>query len=145
MEISMSRTQYFVVLHEGQWKIKLHGRHTGTYPTQELAIKAAIDAAHETSSSSDGSQVLVQGEDHLFRTEWTYGHDPYPPSGCPATHIRQLADWHSQTSIRTADAVRVRDRGAQRPRAFEHARSFCRNLSRVEGGWLSKRHHWPAE
>jgi hypothetical protein len=25
--------------------------------------------------------VLVQGQNNQFRTEWTYGHDPYPPRG----------------------------------------------------------------
>jgi putative membrane protein len=27
------------------------------------------------------AQVLVQGQDLLFKTEWTYGHDPFPPPG----------------------------------------------------------------
>ncbi len=25
------------------------------------------------------AQVLIQGEDHLFKADWTYGHGPYPP------------------------------------------------------------------
>jgi hypothetical protein len=24
---------------------------------------------------------MVQGENHSFREEWNYGHDPYPPEG----------------------------------------------------------------
>lgn len=74
----MARAQYFVVLHEGSWKISLSGKHYGPYKTQAEAIRAAVDAAHKTQGDS---QVLVQGTDNKFRTEWTYGHDPYPPKG----------------------------------------------------------------
>lgn len=74
----MARTQYVVVLRNGQWMITLNGKHYGPYATQRQAIRAAVDAAHETKGDA---QVLVQGQNNLFRTEWTYGHDPYPPPG----------------------------------------------------------------
>ncbi len=74
----MARTQYVVVSHNGEWKISLAGKHYGPYVTQAQAIRAAIDAAHKNRSDT---QVLVQGQNNLFRTEWTYGHDPYPPPG----------------------------------------------------------------
>jgi Uncharacterized protein conserved in bacteria (DUF2188) len=77
----VARTQYFVVLHEGQWKVKLDGKHHGPYGTQRDAIKAAVDAANTTGKSGGDAQVLVQGTNNQFRTEWTYGHDPYPPRG----------------------------------------------------------------
>jgi len=77
----MARSQYFVVLHENQWKIKLGGQHYGPYSTQAAAIRAAVDAAHDTGKNGQDAQVLVQGTDNQFRTEWTYGHDPYPPRG----------------------------------------------------------------
>lgn len=77
----MALKQYFVVLHEGQWKVKYEGEHQGPYPTQSKAIRAAIDAAHLIGSKGEDAQVLVQGENLQFRTEWTYGHDPYPPEG----------------------------------------------------------------
>jgi hypothetical protein len=79
----MSRTQYFVVLHDYQWKIRAGGKHYGPFGagTQREAIKAAIETAQaEGTKNPDGAQVLVQAQDH-FRTEWTYGIDPYPPSG----------------------------------------------------------------
>lgn len=76
-----SRTQYFVVPHAEGWMIKLNGTHHGPYKTQALAIKAAVDAAHTNGKKGMDSQVLVQGVDHKFRTEWTYGNDPYPPKG----------------------------------------------------------------
>lgn len=74
----MQRVQYFVVLHEGQWKISFNGKHYGPYDTQRAAIRAAVDAAHKAAGDA---QVLVQGQDNKFRTEWTYGNDPYPPPG----------------------------------------------------------------
>lgn len=76
----MARAQYFVVLHEGQWKIKHNDKHF-TYSSQREAIRAAVDAAHKAGAQGFDAQVLVQGENNQFRTEWTYGHDPYPPPG----------------------------------------------------------------
>jgi hypothetical protein len=77
----MARARYFVVLHEGQWKISYEGKHYGPYDTQKAAIRAAVDAAHKAGGKGHDAQVLIQGKDNLFRTEWTYGHDPYPPKG----------------------------------------------------------------
>jgi hypothetical protein len=68
----MDRDQYFVVLHKGEWKIKHNGRHSHPNETQADAISSAIDAAHAAHR---------EGQDLLFRAEWTYGKDPYPPSG----------------------------------------------------------------
>ncbi|MBB3461273.1 DUF2188 domain-containing protein [Rhizobium sp. BK377] len=77
----MARAQYFVVLHEGQWKIKHNDKHYGPYQTQKAAIKEAVDTAHKAGKQGHDAQVLVQGENNQFRTEWTYGNDPYPPKG----------------------------------------------------------------
>jgi hypothetical protein len=77
----MARAQYFVVKHEGNWKIKHNGEHHGPYSNQATAIKYAVDAAHKAGQGGHDAQVLVQGLDSKFRTEWTYGHDPYPPKG----------------------------------------------------------------
>ncbi|MEQ1865984.1 MAG: DUF2188 domain-containing protein [Micropepsaceae bacterium] len=77
----MARAQYFVVLHNAEWKINFDGKHYGPYLIQEFAIRAAVDAAHQSGRSGHDAQVLVQGRNNQFRTEWTYGHDPYPPPG----------------------------------------------------------------
>jgi hypothetical protein len=77
----MARAQYFVVIHQGQWKVKFEGQHHGPYGTQQEAIRAAVDAAHEAGKRGIDAQVLVQGANNQFRTEWTYGNDPYPPRG----------------------------------------------------------------
>ena len=77
----MDRLVYYVVLHDGQWKISFKDTHYGPHTTQKAAIRAAVDAAHENGKQNLASQVLVQGTDNKFRTEWTYGNDPYPPKG----------------------------------------------------------------
>lgn len=77
----MARAQYFVVEHQNQWKISFEGQHYGPYATQAAAIRVAVDAANESGKKGHDAQVLVQGRDNKFRTEWTYGHDPYPPKG----------------------------------------------------------------
>jgi hypothetical protein len=74
----MARAQYFVVLHDSQWKISFQGQHYGPYRTQREAIRVAVDAAYKAKGDA---QVLVQGQDNKFRTEWSYGNDPYPPPG----------------------------------------------------------------
>jgi hypothetical protein len=43
-------------------------RHIETY------IKDAVRLAHEDGERGHDAQVLVQGKDLLFKTEWTYGH-----------------------------------------------------------------------
>lgn len=78
----MSRAQYVVVLHEDEWTVSFDGRHYGPYPTQAAAIEAAIGSANAVGSGGQEAEVLVQGRDNIFRTEWTYGQqDPYPPHG----------------------------------------------------------------
>jgi hypothetical protein len=80
-EEKMARTQYFIVLHEDEWNIKLGNKHYGPYKSRTVAIRAAVEAANQDGVRGNGAQVLVQGDDQKFRTEWTYSHDPYPPRG----------------------------------------------------------------
>ena len=78
----MARIQYVVGPHGADWQVSQGGKATTGFKTQAAAIRAAVDAAHTTGKThSDGAQVLVQRPDGQFRTEWTYGHDPYPPKG----------------------------------------------------------------
>ena len=74
----MQRDRYFVVLHEGEWKIKHGTIHSYPYHSQREAIEAAIELALHAKFSGKLSQVLVQGEDLSFRTDWTYGKVPDP-------------------------------------------------------------------
>jgi hypothetical protein len=77
----MERQRYYVVLHHREWRIKYNDELYGPYATQKLALTAAIEAAHRAGSSGAEAEVIVQGENNYFRTEWTYGEDPYPPPG----------------------------------------------------------------
>lgn len=76
----MSRAVYYVLSAGNRWKIR-HNDKDYFYNTQGAAIKAAVDAAHSTGNRGMDAQVLIQGQDGQWRTEWTYGHDPYPPRG----------------------------------------------------------------
>ena len=76
----MTRAQYVVVTKNGQWMVTFEGKHYGPYNTQRDAIRASVEAAHISGNNGHDAQVLVQGH-NKFRTEWTYGHDPYPPKG----------------------------------------------------------------
>jgi Uncharacterized protein conserved in bacteria (DUF2188) len=73
------RVFYYVVLDQSEWKIRLNNQDYGPYRTQEAAFRAAVDAAQGSGKNGQAAKVLVRGEDHKFRTKWTYGQDPYPP------------------------------------------------------------------
>ena len=73
----MAHIPYIVFREQGQWAIKSNGMHYGPYATQRDAIRAAVDAAYEAGKKGLSGQVLLEDQ---FRTEWTYGEDPYPPN-----------------------------------------------------------------
>ena len=73
----MAHIPYIVFREQGQWAIKSNGMHYGPYATQRDAVRAAVDAAHEAGLKGLYGQVLLQDQ---FRTEWTFGKDPYPPN-----------------------------------------------------------------
>jgi len=76
----MARAHYYVVLKGNSWAISHDGKEY-PYSTQRAAMAAAIDTAHKAGREGHDAQVLVQGANGQWRTEWTYGHDPYPPPG----------------------------------------------------------------
>ena len=76
----MARAEYYVLSNGGSWKVR-HSGQDHLYDTQANAIKAAVDAAHQSGKDGHNAQVLVQGQGGQWRTEWTYGDDPYPPRG----------------------------------------------------------------
>jgi hypothetical protein len=78
----MSRRRYLVERLGDRWKIRIEGQEHGPYATQGEAIAAAIDAAYRTGpGEAEGTQVLVQRLDPTYRILWTFGEDPFPPSG----------------------------------------------------------------
>ncbi len=69
----MAAEQYFIVLHNNEWKISFKEKHYGPYATQQDAIEAALDAAYAMGEIGIDAQVLVEEADHKLRTEWAYG------------------------------------------------------------------------
>ena len=76
-EEKMAHAQYFIIRDRGQWKILLDGVRYGPYATQRDAVRAAVDAAHESGLQGLNGQVLLRDQ---LSIEWTYGKDPYPPN-----------------------------------------------------------------
>jgi len=69
----MAAEQYFIVLHNNEWKISFKEKLYGPYATQGEAIEAALDAAYAMGEIGIDAQVLVEEADHKLRTEWTSG------------------------------------------------------------------------
>jgi hypothetical protein len=61
----LDREQYFVVLHDGECKVKHGVQHSHPYASQREAIASAMEAAPQASERGQLSQVLVQGEKSL--------------------------------------------------------------------------------
>ena len=71
----MAAEQYFILLHNSEWKISFNGKLYGPYTTQGEAIEAAIDAAYAMGEIGIDAQVLVQDADQEMRTKWSYNRD----------------------------------------------------------------------
>jgi hypothetical protein len=74
----MARKQFLVSPDGAEWKVQSEGSTLSTHGSRAAAIRNAVDEAH---NHKGDAQVLVQRLDGQWRTEWTYGHDPYPPKG----------------------------------------------------------------
>jgi hypothetical protein len=68
----MMLDQYFVFLHEGEWKISHDEKQDGPYVSQRAAITAAVARARMAAKRGKRSQVMVQEEENSFREEWSY-------------------------------------------------------------------------
>lgn len=75
----MARTVYWISPHPKGWQVKREraSAATNVFPTKAAAIERARELAH----NNQPSQIKVQRSDGTIETEWTYGQDPYPPSG----------------------------------------------------------------
>ena len=74
------RTIIYVVTHGEKWKVKCDHCGESIKDTQAEAIRLA---KQHVAGLQPGalSQILIQGRGSEFRTEWTYGKDPFPPKG----------------------------------------------------------------
>jgi Uncharacterized protein conserved in bacteria (DUF2188) len=79
----MSRIGYYVVRQGDEWRIKIGGKHYGPYSSQREAFDVAVATANKVGMTHrDGAKVLLQSTTgHQWLTQWTYGKDPFPPSG----------------------------------------------------------------
>jgi len=77
----MERNKVYVVSHGISWKMVCgHCTEQRITLTQAAAIKAA---KFHVGNLPKGTlaQIVVQNDQGYFRTEWTYGSDPFPPEG----------------------------------------------------------------
>lgn len=74
------RKVIYVLSHGNQWKVQCDHCKSQITSTQAEAIQIA--KKHVASLTAGTlSQILVQGQNGQWRTEWTYGQDPFPPRG----------------------------------------------------------------
>lgn len=74
------RQLIYVLSHGNQWKVRCDHCGSEIKSTQAEAIKLAKQHVAGLPSGTL-SQILIQRDDGKFRTEWTYGSDPFPPKG----------------------------------------------------------------
>jgi hypothetical protein len=75
------RKVIYVLSHGTQWKMKCE--HCGVEEITSTQVEAIRWAKRHAGNLPAGtlSQILVQGDAGRWRTEWTYGSDPFPPRG----------------------------------------------------------------
>jgi hypothetical protein len=74
------RDRLYVVTNGPAWKVRCEHCGQQDCSTQAEAIRVARNHVRQFPPGTL-SQILVQGVGSAFRTEWTYGADPYPPPG----------------------------------------------------------------
>jgi hypothetical protein len=74
------RKVIYVVSAGTQWKVKCEHCGEEVTQTQLLAIQRAKQHVAGFPAGTL-SQILVQADGGKWRTEWTYGQDPFPPRG----------------------------------------------------------------
>lgn len=74
------RQKIYVLSHGTKWRVKCEHCNEAVVSTKAEAVETA---RQHVSSNPEGTlaQILVQGQDGRWLTEWTYGQDPYPPKG----------------------------------------------------------------
>lgn len=74
----MTWHQYHVLKHGVRWRVRYDGRDFD-YGTRAEATRAALVAAQKIGRQGLDAQVLVQGDDGTWRTEWASGTNPPLP------------------------------------------------------------------
>lgn len=74
------RKVIYVLSHGEKWKVNCEHCDSELRETQLLAINLAKSHVAKLPHGTL-AQILVQNDQGRFRTEWTYGQDPFPPVG----------------------------------------------------------------
>lgn len=74
------RHTIYVVTFGTKWKVRCEHCNSTVKDTQAEAVRLARKHVAALDKGAI-AQIRVQGRDSLFRTEWTYGKDPFPPKG----------------------------------------------------------------
>lgn len=74
------RRKIYVLSHGNQWKVQCDHCSSEITNTQSEGIRIARQHVASLPAGTL-SQILIQRDDGRFRTEWTYGSDPFPPRG----------------------------------------------------------------
>jgi hypothetical protein len=75
----MVRADYYVLKNGNYWNVQF-GDKVFACNKQTVAFKAAVNAAQVAGARGYPSQVLVEGPDGQWQTQWVYGIDRYPLS-----------------------------------------------------------------
>lgn len=68
----MARAKYYVSKEAHRWKVRYDGKDY-SYDTSTNALMAAIKAANSAVSQGYAAEVMIQGIDGKWRTEWAEG------------------------------------------------------------------------
>jgi len=60
-------TDFYVVRHQGAWRIRVNGKHHGDYESRLLAINAAVT---EAQAAGPGAKVFSTGIVSQYSDEW---------------------------------------------------------------------------
>jgi uncharacterized protein DUF2188 len=79
----MDRSHYYVLFDGGGWKIQCDGENSEPYSRRHDAFKDAVALAYLDETNGRKAEVIVQGEDAMFRPAWDSSKDVYPPPLVP--------------------------------------------------------------
>ncbi len=75
----MADARFSVVEQGGQWHVVFDGLPSTPFPSQGIALAAAIDQAELMGRDGRPAVVAITEGGKEARIVWTYGKDPYPP------------------------------------------------------------------
>ena len=71
----MTVVVYEIIEHDGGWAYQVQGAYSETFPSHDVARKAAERAAREQHASGETARIAFEGEDGVWREETALGDD----------------------------------------------------------------------